>query len=96
MTTGAHADIQLDSEAVRVTRWTIEPGGVIPMHVHEHPYVVVPVTTGTMHIVGANGAEVDASIVAGESYARDAGVQHEVSNPSPDEPVVFVEVERLA
>ena len=96
MSTGSHAEVQLENEHFRVTKWTIEPGGHIPMHVHEHEYVVVPMVSDTMHVVNGDGGEIVAELVAGQSYTRPAGSEHRVENRISASDVVFVEVERLA
>ena len=93
--TGSTGEVQLDNGIFRVTRWTIEPGGVIPMHRHEHEYVVIPMVTDTMHVRNADGTELTAELHAGVSYTRPAGSEHEVSNSDGDDAVIFVEVERL-
>lgn len=96
MATGSHGEIQLESDCFRVTRWTIDPGGAIPMHRHDHEYVVVPLVTDTMHVVTADGIEIVSELVAGQSYSRPAGSEHTVENRGDSHPIVFVEVERLA
>lgn len=96
MSTGSRGDVQLENEHFRVTRWTIEPGGEIPMHRHEHEYVVVPLVTAAMHVTTADGEEIVAELTAGESYTRPAGSEHRVENRASPEPIAFVEVERLA
>lgn len=96
MSTGSHAEVQLENEHFKVTRWTIEPGGHIPMHVHEYEYVVVPMVNDTMHVVLADGSEIVAELVAGQSYTRPAGSEHQVENRTSASDVVFVEVEKLA
>lgn len=96
MSTGSHAEVQLENEHFKVTRWTIEPGGHIPMHVHEYEYVVVPMVNDTMHVVMADGSEIVAELVAGQSYSRPAGSEHRVENRTSVSDVVFVEVEKLA
>lgn len=93
--TGSTGEVQLDNGIFRVTRWTISPDGIIPMHKHEHEYVVVPMVTDTMHVRNADGTEIRAELEAGVSYTRPAGSEHEVSNPGGRADVVFVEVERL-
>lgn len=93
--TGSTGEVQLDNGIFRVTRWTIEPGGVIPMHRHEHEYVVVPMVTDSMHVQNSDGTELTADLQAGVSYTRPAGSEHEVSNPDGDDAVIFVEIERL-
>lgn len=96
MGTGSHAKLQLENDVFRVTQWKIEPGGAIPMHRHEHEYVVIPLVTDTMHVVNADGSEFDASLTMGESYTRPAGAEHRIENRGSADAVVFVEVERLA
>lgn len=96
MSTGSHGEVQLENEHFRVTEWTIEPGGTIPMHLHEHEYVVVPMVTDTMHVVNADGSEVVAELVAGQSYTRPSGAEHRIENRVSSEPIVFVEVEKLS
>jgi mannose-6-phosphate isomerase-like protein (cupin superfamily) len=54
-------------------------------------YVVVPMTTGKLHLKEPNGDRV-AELTAGKSYTRLSGVEHEVINPGPGE-FVFVEIE---
>lgn len=95
MSTGAHGVIQLENEHFRVTEWTVEPGGVIPMHRHDFEYVVVPMVTDKMHVVQADGGEIVAELITGQSYTRPAGSEHQVENRSSASPIVFVEIERL-
>lgn len=96
MSTGSHGEVQPENEHFRVTQWTIEPGGVIPMHRHDYEYVVVPMVTDTMHVTNADGSEIVAELVAGRSYTRSAGSEHQVENRGSSSNVVFVEVEKLA
>ena len=93
--TGSTGEVQLDNGVFRVTKWTIEPDGVIPMHKHDYEYVVVPMVTDTMRVRNSDGTEIVAELEAGVSYTRAAGSEHEVSNPNGTADVVFVEVERL-
>lgn len=95
MSTGSHGELQLENEHFRVMQWTIEPGGSIPMHLHEYDYVVVPMVTGRMHAENADGTEFVAELTAGVSYTRSAGQEHTISNRYSDENIVFVEIERL-
>lgn len=92
----AFSEIQLENDQFRVTKWTIEPGAAIPMHIHEYDYVVVPLTTGRMVVTNADGSVIEADLVTGMSYARTSGAEHTVANPQADENVVFVEIERLS
>jgi len=83
--------VQVDDATVRVTEWRFAPGATTGWHRHEYPYVVVPMTTGRLAITGADGQST-AELVAGRSYARGAGVEHDVENANPFE-FVFVEIE---
>ena len=87
----AQVDRQIDTARTRVTRYRLAPGASTGAHRHEHDYVIVPVTTGRLRVV-ANGKEVFADLSSGVSYARPAGVEHEVFNAGSAE-MVFVEVE---
>lgn len=91
----AQGDVQIENEHFRVTRWTIEPGGAIPMHMHEHEYVVVPLVSGTMHVTNADGSAIVAELSHGVSYTRAAGAEHTVENRG-DETIAFIEVEKLS
>jgi mannose-6-phosphate isomerase-like protein (cupin superfamily) len=59
--------------------------------VHGHDYVVVPLTTGTLRLVEPTGTR-DVQLTAGVSYAREAGVAHNVINAN-DYPFSFIEIE---
>lgn len=96
MSTGSKSYVQLENEHFRVTEWTIEPGGVIPMHRHDFEYVVIPLVTDTMRVTNADGGVIEAKLETGVSYSRPAGSEHEVSNPHSATNIVFVEVEKLA
>jgi quercetin dioxygenase-like cupin family protein len=87
----AEIDCQIDTPRTRVTRFRLAPGATTGAHRHEHDYVIVPVTSGRLRVV-ANGQETVADLKSGVSYARPAGVEHEVFNAGTGE-MVFVEVE---
>jgi quercetin dioxygenase-like cupin family protein len=87
----AQVDRQIDTARTRVTRYRLAPGASTGAHRHEYDYVIVPVTSGRLRVV-ADGKEVFADLASGISYARLAGVEHEVFNAGSGE-MVFVEVE---
>lgn len=78
----------------RVTRWEFEPGTATGMHRHEFDYVVIPITGGSFSVVGDDGSEMQMEQLAGQTYARSAGVVHDVRYAGKDR-AVFVEVEFL-
>ena len=87
----AIATRQIESERVRVTEYRFPPGSHTGWHRHEFDYVVVPMKGGPLRISDKEG-ERAAMLVAGQAYARLAGVEHDVINDGPGE-IVFVEVE---
>jgi quercetin dioxygenase-like cupin family protein len=82
--------LQETSRAI-VTEWRFAPGAETGWHRHAHDYIVVVLTAGKLMQETFNG-EIVTDLAAGQSYARDAGVEHNVVNPNPHE-FVFVEVE---
>jgi quercetin dioxygenase-like cupin family protein len=83
--------VQRDDDDVRITRWDFAPGAVTGWHTHGWPYFVVMLTDGVLKL--HNGAEVsEVGLVAGQSYGRASGVQHDVMNGS-EHPIAFVEIE---
>lgn len=88
----ATATTQQDDAHTRVTRWDFAPGAETGFHRHGLAYVVVPVTDGTLLLEHADGSTATATLTRGVSYARTAGVEHNVVNAG-DAPLSFVEVE---
>lgn len=83
--------IQIDNERVRVTEWRFEPGAATGFHRHEMDYVVVPLVDGVLRLVDGEGVR-EVPLRAGVSYARPAGVAHDVVNANDFE-FAFVEIE---
>lgn len=87
----ARSTVQLEDERVIVTEWRFPPGAETAWHTHAYDYIVVPQTTGSLRIV-ANGGETISNLIAGQSYARLKGVEHNVINRNAYE-FVFIEIE---
>jgi quercetin dioxygenase-like cupin family protein len=87
----ATSAVQLENERVIVTEWRFAPGAETGHHVHAHDYVVVPLTSGTLRLEDAAGMRL-APLEAGVSYARLAGVAHNVINAN-DYEFRFLEIE---
>lgn len=87
----AVATVQVDNDEVIVTEWRFAPGAETGRHRHGYDYVVVPMTDGTLLLETPDGDK-HATLIAGQSYFRKAGVEHNVINAS-DHEVVFVETE---
>ena len=91
MSGSAKATLLIENERVIVTEYRFQPGDNTGWHRHGHDYVVVPITSGRLDIF--NGKEtVPANLVAGMSYNRQVGVEHDVINNNDFE-IVFIEVE---
>jgi quercetin dioxygenase-like cupin family protein len=82
---------QIDNDRTIVTEWRFAPGTETGWHTHGHDYVVVPMTDGMLHLETPDGLK-EFALIAGQSYTRGAGVNHNVINASTHE-VVFVEIE---
>ena len=83
--------VQVDNDRVVVTEWRFQPGAETTWHRHGYDYVVVPMTTGRLQL--EDGKETRfGDMVAGKSYYRPVGVEHNVINPN-DYEFVFVEIE---
>lgn len=88
----AQATVHVDNDRTRVTEYRFAPGDATGWHRHEFDYVITPVTNGRVRIVGPEGNEGEAQMVAGRSYFREKGVEHDVINAGEQE-LRFVEVE---
>ncbi len=91
---GAKGAIQLETPAVRVTRWDLPPDSHTGEHTHEFDYIVVPITDGVLTITSPDGTVTEAALATGQSYNRSAGVEHNVANRT-DTAIAFVEIELL-
>jgi quercetin dioxygenase-like cupin family protein len=83
--------VQQDDAVARITRWDFAPGAATGWHTHGWPYFVVMLTDAVMRIEAA-GAVSEVRLMAGQSYRRPAGIEHDVMNGS-DQPMAFVEIE---
>jgi beta-alanine degradation protein BauB len=84
--------VQIDQERVRVTEWRFAPGAATGWHRHGYDYVVVPLTTGRLLLEEPGNVTRHSDLVTGRSYARSAGVEHDVVNVN-DYEFVFIEIE---
>jgi quercetin dioxygenase-like cupin family protein len=82
----------VDNDRVRVTEWRFAPGAATGWHRHEYDYIVTPLTSGRLKLVGHGGAVTYGELNVGKPYYRQAGVEHDVINDNPYE-FAFIEVE---
>ena len=84
--------MQIDNAFVKVTEWFFPPNSETGPHIHQMDYVVVPMTTGELTIVDAEGNSSQAKLINGQSYSRKIGVNHNVINNN-DFDFTFIEIE---
>ncbi len=84
--------LHIEDERFRVTEWRFEPGAETGWHVHDHDYVIVPLTDGTLHLEEPGGGTREAPLALHVPYSRRTGVEHNVVNGGKD-PLAFLEVE---
>lgn len=87
----AKSTLQADDTRVRVTRFDFEPGAETGWHVHAHDYVITALTECRMLLEEPGGATREVTVAAGDSYRRNAGVEHNVICAGAS--MSFVEVE---
>ncbi|MDU8927459.1 cupin domain-containing protein [Alisedimentitalea sp. MJ-SS2] len=90
--TQAEATQMIDDDRTRVTRFDFAPGAETGWHRHGMDYVIVAITDCHMRLEEPGGAVREVVVPAGTSYARDEGVEHNVTNAG-DMAMSFVEVE---
>ena len=82
----------IDNDQVRVTRFDFAPGAHTGWHRHEHDYVITAITELNMRLEEPDETEREVTVVAGEAYFRNVGVEHNVINMG-SAPMSFIEVE---
>lgn len=92
MSTISTSTVQIDNARTRVSESRFAPGAATGFHRHEYDYVVVPLVTGRLKLITADGTETMAELSSGVSYFREAGVEHDVVNDNDFE-FRFVEIE---
>ncbi len=87
----AKSKLLQETERVLITEWRLGPGAETGWHRHAHDYVVVCLTAGKLLAETADG-NVETELSFGQTYARPAGVEHNIVNPGGGE-FAFVEIE---
>ena len=82
---------QVDNEKVIVTEWRFAPGAETGWHKHGYEYIVVPGMNGNL-LIESDAGEIISQLIAGQSYYRPLGVEHNVINANDFE-FYFVEIE---
>ena len=87
----AESKLLQETERVVITQWRLAPHAETGWHRHAHDYVVVCLTAGRLVAETADG-NVETELEFGQTYARPAGVEHNIVNPGPNH-FEFVEIE---
>ena len=87
----AKPTVFIDNEITRVTEWRFPPGATTGWHKHDYSYSVVPMITGKLKMISADGEQV-AELKKGVPYFKQEGVEHDVININDFE-FVFIETE---
>ena len=87
--------VLMENERTRATEWRFPAkGDNTGWHIHEHDYMVVPLTDGQLLLHEPDGTTRIAELRRGVPYFRKMGVHHDVVNASDFE-IAFIEVEFL-
>jgi quercetin dioxygenase-like cupin family protein len=84
--------VLIDDARVVVNRFDFAPGDETGAHVHQMPYVIVPLTDGKVRVTDDAGAETYGEMQTGVPYSRPAGISHNVIN-ALQTPLSFLEIE---
>ena len=86
--------VKIDEPHVRVIEYRFPPGAETGWHRHGYDYVVVPMLDGKLLLEEPDGTSRVAELLRHQSYARRAGVEHNVINVNSFE-FAFLEIEIL-
>jgi hypothetical protein len=89
---------QFDNEDVKVWRSVVMPDSPLTMHRHDHPRVIIPLSSGTMKIVDQSGKSEEHVWETGKAYwlpANPPDTMHaDVNEGSKPIEVMVVELEK--
>ena len=74
----ATANVLLDNQAVKITRWEFRPGQETGWHTHEMDYIVMPLMDGTLKIISEKQETNMVEVKTNNPYFKKAGVHHNV------------------
>jgi quercetin dioxygenase-like cupin family protein len=83
--------VQLDNDRTIVRQWRFAPGAETGWHTHDHDFIVVPQTKGTL-LLQTKVGESTKVLIPSSSYFRNAGIEHNAINDGEDE-IVLLEIE---
>jgi quercetin dioxygenase-like cupin family protein len=89
----AAATVAAENPSARVYKWNLAPGGATTLHVHEHPYILLAVTSSRLRTTTPDGTSAIEVVKAGDSRWVNTKGPHTVANAgSADGLIVEVEL----
>ena len=69
-----------ENESVRVWSFSVGAGGLKPMHKHELPYIIIPLSGGRVELTTIEGAVRVGEDKPGAAFWQDHGETHQLRN----------------
>jgi quercetin dioxygenase-like cupin family protein len=89
----AAATVAAENPSARVYKWNLAPGGATTVHVHEHPYILVAVTSSRLKTTAPDGTSAIEVVKAGDYRWVTAKGPHTLANAgSADGQIVEIEL----
>jgi hypothetical protein len=89
----AAATVAAENPSARVYKWNLAPGGATTRHAHEHPYILLSVTTSRLKTTAPDGTSAIDVVKAGDSRWVNAKGPHTLANAgSADGQIVEIEL----
>lgn len=89
----AAATVAAENPSARVYKWNLAPGGATTLHVHEHPYILLAVTSSQLKTTAPDGTSAIEAVKAGDSRWVNAMGPHTIANAgSADGQIVEIEL----
>ena len=82
----------IDNDRTRITHWVIKPGQQTGWHLHDHDYVTIQQSEGTLWLEHSDGTERTVHYKPGTTLAVSAPVEHNAVNVG-DVDIVVTEIE---
>ena len=88
----ATADVLIENDKVKVTRWNFTDGAETGWHTHGWDYIVVPLGDGKLLAELRDGTSSEAVLTEHVPYFRELGTEHNIINASGKD-YAFIEIE---
>ena len=89
----AAATVAAENPSARVYKWNLAPGAATTLHAHEHPYILLSVTSSRLKTTARDGTSAIEVVKAGDSRWVDAKGPHTIANAgSADGQIVEIEM----